>query len=220
MNNFDSELKLKINEIFFSIQGESTYAGKPCIFIRLASCDLRCTWCDTEYAFYEGQQMTFREILKKISAYSCNLVEITGGEPLLQKNVFQLMKILCDKKYEIMLETGGHRDIAEVDSRVKIIMDLKCPSSGESSKNLWANVRQLKNKDEIKFVIGDRTDYDWAKQILKKFELDKNHTVIFSPVFDKIENVNLAEWILQDQLPVRFQIQLHKYIWATNKRGV
>jgi 7-carboxy-7-deazaguanine synthase len=164
--------------------------------------------------------MNFTEILDEVSKYNCNLVEVTGGEPLLQRNVIPFMKLLCDKGYKVLLETSGHVDISEVDNRVIKIMDIKCPGSGESEKVLWDNVNHLSSGDQIKFVISDRNDYQWAKDVVKKYELDSNYTVLFSPVFGEMDNRNLAEWILQDKLSVRYQIQMHKYIWEPDQRGV
>jgi 7-carboxy-7-deazaguanine synthase len=211
---------LKINEIFYSIQGESSLAGKPCIFIRLTYCNLRCTYCDTEYAFYEGKDMSIDDIIKEVSKYNCKLVEITGGEPLVQKDVYSLMSSLCDMDYMVMLETSGSLSVEEVDKRVKIIMDIKTPSSGMMEKNLFENFKYLKRIDEIKFVIGNKTDYDWSKEIIAKYDLTNRFNVLMSPVFGELENISLAEWILGDDLDVRYQIQLHKYIWQPDTRGV
>jgi len=213
-------LKLKINEIFYSIQGESSYMGKPCVFIRLTYCNLHCSYCDTKYAFFEGVDMTLNEIINQVSSYRCNLVEITGGEPLLQKNVLPLMNMLCDLDYDVMLETGGHIDISAVDKRVKKIMDLKCPSSGEVEKNYWPNIKQLMPSDEVKFVIGNREDYVWAKKVIEDHLLNDRSKILFSPIFDKIEYSQLAKWILEDHLDVRMQLQLHKFIWPLDTRGV
>ena len=211
---------LKVNEIFYSIQGESTHAGRPCVFVRLTHCNLRCTYCDTEYAFYEGQDKSFNEILDEIKSYKCNLVEITGGEPLVQKDVIQFMDLLCEQGFEVLLETGGHMDISPVDQRVQRIMDIKCPSSGESEKNLWSNITLLTEKDQLKFVIGSREDYDWAKSIIYTHKLTDVCTVLMSTVHGNIDNRDLAEWILKDNLQVRYQLQLHKYIWPSDARGV
>jgi len=216
----DSDLILKINEIFYSIQGESTQAGRPCIFIRLTHCNLRCSYCDTQYAFFEGKEMTLSQILQDIRKYPCQLVEITGGEPLIQKNVLVLMRLLCDKEYEVMIETAGHLDISIIDSRVKRIMDIKCPSSGESAKNHWSNIDHLQPGDEVKFVAGTETDLEWAKKIIEKYDLCNRCTVMFSPVFGKMNNRYLAEWVLQSGLPIRIQVQLHKIIWEPDTRGV
>ena len=211
---------LRINEIFYSIQGESSMAGLPCIFVRLTYCNLRCSYCDTEYAFYEGTDYSFEKILSEIKKYNSNLVEITGGEPLVQKEVLPLMKMLGDLGYNVMIETGGSLPIKEIDPRVKVIMDLKCPSSKMSHKNLYENINYLKQNDEVKFVIGNREDYEWSKDIIEKYFLTEKRTILFSNVFSELEPVQLAEWILKDNLNVRFQIQMHKYIWDPAKRGV
>ena len=211
---------LTINEVFFSIQGESTHAGRPCVFVRLSGCNLRCNWCDTAYAFHEGAVRTFDSLLEEIKSYRCNLIEITGGEPLLQKNVLPFMTHLCNAGYEVLLETGGQMDIHPVDKRVQRIMDVKCPSSGESDKNHWANMRLLTERDQVKFVIGSREDYDWAKQIINRYNLEEKCPLLMSPVFSMISGRNLVEWILKDNLKVRFQLQLHKYIWSPDAKGV
>jgi len=210
---------LKINEIFYSIQGESTFSGQPCVFIRLTYCNLRCSYCDTTYAFFEGRQMTRHEILAEIRKFDCPLIEITGGEPLLQKNVYPLMTELCDQGYEVLLETAGHMDISQVDPRVRRIMDIKCPSSGESEKILWANLTYLNANDEIKFVVGTETDLTWTEQVIRKNSLTDICPVILSPVFGSMENRRLAEWILSCRIPVRMQLQLHKQIWEPNEKG-
>lgn len=221
MNTQELNKILKMNEIFYSIQGESTYTGLPCVFIRLTYCNLRCVYCDTEYAFHEGIDMTIREIISEAEKYDCRLVEITGGEPLVQENVHELMKELCDKGYEVMIETGGSLPIENIDKRVKIIMDLKTPYSGMEFKNRYENIKFLKSADEVKFVIGSREDYDWSKNKIEEYNLtSKVRQVLFSPVFDKIENIDLAGWILEDRLNVRFQLQMHKYIWHPETRGV
>lgn len=211
---------LKVNEIFYSIQGESTLAGKPCVFIRLTYCNLRCTYCDTEYAFYEGKEMSIDSIMSEIRKFDCNLVEITGGEPLVQKGVYELIGLLCDNDYLTILETSGSLPIDEVDNRVKIIMDIKTPSSGMADKNLFENLDNLKRIDEIKFVIGHKEDYNWAKEIINKYNLIKRFSVLMSPVYSVLKNLSLATWILEDKLNVRYQIQLHKYIWNPDMRGV
>lgn len=212
---------LKVNEIFYSIQGESTNAGLPCVFIRLTYCNIRCVYCDTEYAFYEGTDRSVEEIINEVKSFSCRLVEITGGEPLVQENVHILMKQLCDMGYDVMIETGGSLPIELIDNRVKVIMDLKTPYSKMEKKNRYENINYLKPDDEVKFVIGSREDYDWARTILSKYDLvNKVKQVLFSPVFDKVENIDLAKWILDDKLNVRFQLQMHKYIWHPETRGV
>jgi len=212
---------LKINEIYHSIQGESTSAGRPCVFIRLTYCNLRCTYCDTEYAFYEGKDMSVQQVIDEIEKYKCKLVEITGGEPLVQvEECLELMKRLNDLDYEVMIETGGSLSIKEIDSRVKIIMDLKCPSSGMEKKNLYENVQYLKSTDELKFVIGNREDYEWSVEKLNKYHLQGKCEILFSVVFGELEPVDLVNWILEDKLDVRFQLPMHKYIWHTETKGV
>jgi len=211
---------LKVNEIFYSIQGESSYAGLPCVFIRLTYCNLRCTYCDTEYSFYEGTDMTIDEIISIVKKYNCNLVEVTGGEPLVQKETLNLMKKLCDEGFKVLLETSGSISIENVDKRVTIIMDLKTPSSKMMKKNLYSNIDFLKPDDEVKFVIGNREDYEWSKEIIKKYNLKDKCKILMGCVFGELSNLELATWILEDNLPVRFQMQLHKYIWETERRGV
>lgn len=215
-----SQDTLIINEIFFSIQGESTRIGTPCVFVRLTSCDLRCAWCDTAYAFDEGTKMSVDVIINKVEEYKCKLVEITGGEPLLQPNVHLLMKRLCDAGYDVMIETGGQRDISGIDPRVKRIMDIKCPGSLMEKHNRWENIGTLTTLDEVKFVIADEADYNWAKEVIQKYKLTARCTILMSPVFGNIENSTLAELILRDHLHVRFQLQIHKYIWDPATRGV
>lgn len=212
---------LKVNEIYYSIQGESTFAGLPCVFVRLTYCNLRCTYCDTEYAFYEGKEMSVSEIVKEVRKYNCNLVEVTGGEPLVQMDeCLMLMKQICDEGSEVLLETGGSLTIKDIDSRVRIIMDLKCPSSGMEKKNLYENINYLKQKDELKFVIGSREDYDWAVNIINKYNLENKCKILFSVVFKKLEPLQLVNWILEDNLNVRFQLQMHKFIWHPETKGV
>ncbi len=211
---------LKINEIFYSVQGESTKAGLPCVFIRLTYCNLRCTYCDTEYAFYEGYDSSIESVIDEVKKYNCNLVEVTGGEPLVQKESLDLMHKLCNEGFEVMLETGGSLPIDPVDKRVKIILDLKCPSSKMEKKNLYENIEFIKPEDEVKFVIGTREDYEWSKEIVNKYELNKKCEVLFSVVFGKLEPLQLVEWVLQDKLKVRFQLQMHKFIWEPDTKGV
>lgn len=211
---------LKINEIFHSIQGESTHAGHRCVFVRLTYCNLRCTYCDTEYAFYEGSDRSIESIIDEVKKYNCNLVEITGGEPLMQSESLDLMMKLCDLNFEVLLETGGSLPISEVDKRVKIILDLKTPSSGMLKKNFYENIEIVKKTDEIKFVIGSREDYDWTKDIIAKYNLDDKCPILFSAVFGELEPITLSEWILEDKLNVRYQLQMHKFIWEPNRRGV
>jgi len=211
---------LKVNEIFYSVQGESSYSGMPCVFVRLTYCNLRCSYCDTEYAFYEGEDKSIEEILRKVKSYECSLVEITGGEPLIQKESLSLMKKLCDEGFEVMLETGGSLPVKDVDERIKIIMDLKCPSSKMEKKNLYKNIDYLKPTDEVKFVIGNKKDYDWSKEIINKYKLIDSSQILFSVVFGELEPVTLVNWILEDKLKVRYQLQMHKYIWKPETKGV
>ena len=211
---------LKINEIFKSIQGESTHMGIPCAFIRLTYCNLRCTYCDTEYSFHEGKDMSISEILNEIKPMNTKLVEVTGGEPMLQENVIPLMKELLKNRYEVLLETSGAISLKDVPEKVRKIVDFKCPSSDMSDKNLWTIVNELNPDDEIKFVIGNRSDYDWTKDKISQYNLNKKWTTLISPVFDKITLEQLAEWILEDSLDVRLQLQMHKYIWDPDMRAV
>lgn len=217
----EREKTLTINEIYHSIQGESTWAGRPCVFVRLTFCDLRCNYCDTEYAFYEGRKQTLNEIVDLVTKFQCPLVEITGGEPLLQKNVLPLMSMLCDAGHTVLLETSGAHDISQVDARVHRIMDLKTPGSGEAEKNHWSNIDQLSLRDEVKFVMGSREDYEWSREKVQRFDLSKRcHAVLFSPIFGRIDPRQIVEWILADNLDVRFQLQMHKFIWTPTQRGV
>jgi 7-carboxy-7-deazaguanine synthase len=211
---------LRITEIFHSIQGESTYAGLPCVFVRLTGCPLRCAWCDSEYTFHGGTEMALDEVLRRVHAYDCRLVEVTGGEPLHQKEAFPLIEALCTEGYTVLIETSGAIDISLVDSRAHVILDIKCPGSGMVDRMDWQNLQRITEKDEVKFVIKDRADYDWAGSILAQYDLAKRCQVLYGPVFGDLEPRQLAEWILADGLPVRFQLQLHKYIWDPQMRGV
>ena len=211
---------LELTEIFKSVQGESTYMGLPCVFVRLTGCNLRCVWCDTAYAFQGGKKLSIDKILEEIKSHGIDLVEITGGEPLMQKEVFPLMDTLLKNNFRVMLETGGSLPIKDVPAEVIKIIDLKCPGSGEKEKNHWDNLNHLASTDEIKFVITDRADYEWSRSTLEKYELDKKSHILFSPVFDKLPLKDLTEWILEDNLPVRLQTQLHKHIWDKNAQGV
>lgn len=212
---------LTINEIYESIQGESSWAGERCVFVRLTFCNLRCTYCDTEYAFYEGKKRDVREIFEEVIAIDCPMVEITGGEPLLQKGVLKLMEKFCDAGRQVLIETSGNRDISVIDPRVHVIMDLKTPSSGEQMKNRLENIPHLAEKDEVKFVIGSEEDYLWAKGMVEEHALgDKCGAVLFSPVFGKIAPRDIVDWIVRDKLDVRFQLQMHKFIWEPTKKGV
>jgi 7-carboxy-7-deazaguanine synthase len=212
--------QLLIHEIYRSVQGESTFAGLPCVFVRLAVCDARCVWCDTPHAFTQGALCTTAEILRQVQDYHCPLVEITGGEPLLQEEVFGLMTDLADLGKTVLLETSGAHDVSRVDRRVHIIMDLKCPDSGECEGNRWANLDVLKSTDQIKFVLGSRRDFEWAEETIRARDLDHRFIVLLSPVFGAVEPLQLAEWLLASKLNVRMQLQLHKYIWDPQARGV
>jgi len=210
---------LRITEIFHSIQGESTHAGRPCAFVRLTGCNLRCRWCDSEYTFTGGERMSIDDVVAQVKSYGCKLVEITGGEPLAQAESLDLIKRFCDDGYEVLIETSGSIDIAPVDRRATIILDIKCPGSGEVEKNRWENLQHLKPRDEIKFVIADRADYDWARRVIEERDLNR-WTVLFSPVWGEMNLQSLAEWMLADRVPARLQTQLHKHIWGAEARGV
>jgi len=212
---------LTINEIFHSIQGESTYAGEPCVFVRLTACDLRCRWCDTPYAFHEGRKMSVDEVVRAVEAYGCPMVEITGGEPLLQPDVVPLMERLLASGRTVLVETGGHRSIAGVPAGVIRVMDVKCPGSGEAGRNDWSNLALLTRNDQVKFVLADRVDYEFARDVVTRERLaERCGAVLFSPVHGELPPRQLAEWVLADRLPVRVQVQLHKYIWDPQTRGV
>jgi 7-carboxy-7-deazaguanine synthase len=212
---------LTINEIFHSIQGESTYAGVPCVFVRLTACDLRCSWCDTPYAFHEGKKMPLEDVLDEVERFGCDVVEVTGGEPLLQQDVYPLMQALLDRGKTVLIETGGHRSIADIPKGVVKVMDVKCPGSGESARMDWGNLDRLTSHDEVKFVIKDRADYEYARDIVSRHGLQgKVAAVHFSPVHGVLDPKTLSEWVLADRLPVRVQLQVHKYIWSPDTRGV
>ena len=213
-------MSLKINEIYYSLQGESTHSGCPCIFIRLTYCNLRCSYCDTEYAFYDGKDMEITDIMSEIKRWDCNLVEVTGGEPLFQDECIDLLNELVNSNYEVMLETGGSLSISDVPKKVVKIVDFKCPSSGMVKKNLWSIVDDLQAHDEVKFVIGNREDFDWAKDRITAYSLDKTCTLLFSPTFGEIDPQQIVEWILAENLPVRMQLQMHKMIWSPEEKGV
>jgi 7-carboxy-7-deazaguanine synthase len=210
---------LRVTEIFHSIQGESSHVGRPCVFVRLTGCNLRCTWCDSEYTFTGGERMELEAILERVASYGCNLVEVTGGEPLAQAESFELIRQLCEAGYEVLIETSGSIDTTAVDPRAKLILDLKCPGSGEVEKNRWANLDHLRSHDEIKFVIADRADYEWARSVVAERRLDR-FTVLFSPVWGVMDMKALAEWMLADRVPARLQTQLHKHIWGADVHGV
>jgi 7-carboxy-7-deazaguanine synthase len=212
---------LTVNEIFYSIQGESTYAGRPCVFVRLTACDLRCSWCDTEYAFYEGRKRTIEEVLAEVDRLDCPLVEVTGGEPLLQDDVYPLMQSLVERGRTVLLETGGHHSTGKVPAAVTTILDVKCPGSGEAHRNDWSNLERLRPHDEVKFVIRDRADYEYARDIVHRHRLGERAAAVhLSPVHGVMDLRQLSEWVLADRMPVRVQVQLHKYIWDPATRGV
>ena len=217
---------LRVTEIFHSIQGESTWAGLPCTFVRLTGCPLRCTWCDSEYAFHGGDKLTLDEIIARVDAAGTNLVEVTGGEPLIHRGAFVLVSRLLERGYTVLVETSGSIDVAPLDPRAHKIMDLKCPGSGEVERNLWSNLQHLTARDEIKFVVKDRADYEWLRAVITEHDLGGRvrrgelRALLISPVWDAVDFKDLAEWVLEDHLPVRFQIQLHKLIWGANVPGV
>lgn len=213
--------RLRITEVYKSVQGESTWAGLPCIFVRTTGCNLRCSWCDSAYSFYGGAWMTLDQILARIGELDCKLVEITGGEPLLQPGVPLLAKMLLDRDCTVLVETSGERPIEVLPPGAIRIMDLKCPDSGECDRNRFENIAQLKPEDEVKFVLASRRDYEWAREQVRTHGLDKRvKAVLFSVVFGKLEPVQAVDWILEDKLPVRFQLQMHKFIWAPDTKGV
>jgi 7-carboxy-7-deazaguanine synthase len=213
---------MRITEIFYSIQGESSYTGLPCIFVRLTWCNLRCTWCDSEYTFTGGTEMSLDEVMEKVRGYPCRLIEVTGGEPLVQKReCCELVRRLCDEGYTVLIETGGSLDSSVLDRRAIKVLDVKCPGSGESDRNFWANLERLNRCDEIKFVIKDRNDFDFALEIIKKYHLNEREPeVLFSPVWGEVDLTDLAQWLLQSGIRGRLQLQLHKYIWGADARGV
>ena len=213
-------MSLIINEIYYSIQGESSLAGTPCVFIRLTYCNLRCSYCDTEHAFYNGKEMNIKDIIKKIKQWPCKLIEVTGGEPLLQRECITLLNELIKLKYKVMLETSGSLPLNKVPSEVIKIIDFKCPSSKMKHKNSWKIIKDILPHDEIKFVIGNKEDYDWAKEKIYELNLNEICTILFSPVFNSIEPKKIIKWILTDNIPVRFQLQMHKIIWEPDKLGV
>ena len=217
---------LRVTEIFHSIQGESTWSGFPCTFVRLTGCPLRCVWCDTEYAFHGGERVALDAIVAKVRSIGTRLVEITGGEPLVHPNAFRLAEMLLNNGFTVLVETSGSVDVAPLDPRAHKIMDLKCPGSGEVDKNLWDNLDQLTVRDEVKFVLADRTDYEWTRDVIRERELDRRledgrlAALLVSPVWDGLDLADLARWVLEDRLPVRLQTQLHKHIWEPDARGV
>ena len=215
-------MELRVTEIFLSIQGESSHAGRPCSFVRLTGCPMRCVWCDSEYTFYGGEKMEFDKILAQLKELGCGLVEVTGGEPLAQKNVFPFITALCDQDYEVLIETGGYVSTADVDQRAKIILDVKCPASGEAERNHWPNLERLRaDKDEVKFVVADMADWEFAKETVRKYDLvNRTKEVLISPVHGIKSLAEIAEAVSRSGLKVRVNLQLHKYIWGPDARGV
>ncbi len=211
---------MRVTEIFHSIQGESTSAGRPCAFVRLTGCPLRCTWCDSEYTFHGGTEMTLEAILATVRSYDCRLVEVTGGEPLHQPEAFTLIERLCTDGYEVLVETSGAIDVTPVDPRARLIMDVKCPGSGMTDRMDWKNLDRVGAKDEVKFVLKDRADYEFARRIIARHGLAERCPVLLSPSFGELDPRQLSEWVLADKLPVRVQLQLHKFIWDPQTRGV
>ncbi len=213
---------LRVTEIFRSIQGESTHAGRPCTFVRLTGCPMRCVWCDSEYTFTGGEQMSIDAVMAQVHAFGCNLVEVTGGEPLAQKEAFKLIERLCNEGFEVLIETGGYVSTAGLDARAKVILDVKCPASGEEPRNDWSNLERLRaDRDEVKFVIADEGDWHYAKKVIEKYDLQtRAHAVLISPAWGQIDLQQLANWIAASGLNVRMQLQLHKYIWGPEVKGV
>lgn len=213
---------VRVTEIFRSIQGESTHAGRPCTFVRLTGCPMRCTWCDSEYTFTGGDHISIDEIIEQVRNFSCRLVEVTGGEPLAQREAFELIRRLCDEGYEVLIETGGYVSTADVDQRAKIILDVKCPASDESERNHWPNLARLRpDRDEVKFVIANRADWNFARQIIADYDLEHRAlAILISPAWGQIDLKELANWINESGLQVRMQLQLHKYIWGPDVHGV
>lgn len=213
---------LRVTEIFHSIQGESTHAGRPCTFVRLTGCPMRCVWCDSEYTFTGGDHISVEDVLQRVKSFGCELVEVTGGEPLAQKEGFQLVEKLCDEGYEVLVETGGYVSTESLDPRAQVILDVKCPASGEESRNHWPNLERLRrDKDEVKFVIANRADWDYAADTIRRLDLEQRaKAILISPVWSGIDLKEVAEWITSSGLKVRMQLQLHKYIWGAEARGV
>ena len=220
MSPADRETRLRVTEIFHSIQGESSLAGWPCVFVRLTGCPLRCAYCDTAYAFHGGETRTVGEVLEAVRGFGCDLVEVTGGEPLAQRGAPALLRALCDAGYRVLLETAGSEPLDEVDPRVRVICDVKTPGSGEAARHREANLALLKPDDEVKFVLTSRADYEWARDMIRREGLAARHVVHLSPAFGEIDNESLARWMLEDRLPVRLNLQVHKYIWDPGARGV
>lgn len=213
---------LRVTEIFRSIQGESTHAGRPCTFVRLTGCPMRCVWCDSEYTFTGGEHTSIDAVMAQVHAFGCNLVEVTGGEPLAQKEAFTLIERLCNEGFEVLIETGGYVSTAAVDPRAKVILDVKCPASGEEQRNDWSNLERLRaDRDEVKFVIAGEGDWLYAKKVIEQYDLQtRAHAILISPAWDQIDLQQLADWVAASGLKVRMQLQLHKYIWGPEVKGV
>jgi 7-carboxy-7-deazaguanine synthase len=213
---------LRVTEIFRSIQGESTHAGRPCTFVRLTGCPMRCTWCDSEYTFTGGEHLSIEDVVKQVSNFGCRLVEVTGGEPLAQREAFELIRRLGDDGYEVLVETGGYVSIEDLDQRAKVILDVKCPASGEAERNHWPNLGRLRpDLDEVKFVIADQADWDFARKVVSEYDLENlARSILISPAWEQIDLQELANWIAESGLNVRMQLQMHKYIWGPDARGV
>ena len=213
---------LRVTEIFRSIQGESTHAGRPCAFVRLTGCPMRCVWCDSEYTFTGGEHIKIEEVMERVRAMGCRLAEVTGGDPLAQREAFELIKRLCDEGYEVLIETGGYFSTEKVDERAKIILDIKCPASGEEARNHWPNLERLRaDRDEVKFVIANREDWEYARQVIKQHDLERRaHSVLISPVWGEVDLQELADWVSSSGMNIRLQLQMHKYIWGPEARGV
>jgi len=213
---------LRVTEIFRSIQGESTHAGRPCTFVRLTGCPMRCTWCDSEYTFTGGEHISVDDVMKQVRDFGCRLVEVTGGEPLAQRETLDLIRCLCDESYEVLIETGGYVSTEDLDQRARVILDVKCPASGEAERNHWPNLTRLRpDLDEVKFVIADRADWDFARKVVQDYDLESRaRSVLISPAWDQIDLQELADWIVESGMNVRMQLQLHKHIWGPDARGV
>jgi 7-carboxy-7-deazaguanine synthase len=213
---------LRVTEIFRSIQGESTHAGRPCTFVRLTGCPMRCTWCDSEYTFTGGEHVSIDEVLRQVRDFGCRLVEVTGGEPLAQREAFDLIKRLCDEGYEVLIETGGYVSTEDLDPRAKVILDVKCPASGEAERNHWPNLTRLRpDRDEVKFVVADRADWDFARKVVREYGLEtRARSILISPAWEQINLPDLAQWIVESGMNLRMQLQIHKHIWGPDARGV
>ena len=213
---------LRVTEIFRSIQGESTHAGRPCTFVRLTGCPMRCTWCDSEYTFTGGEHLSIDEVMKQVGDFGCRLVEVTGGEPLAQREAFDLIKRLCDERYEVLIETGGYVSTEDLDPRANVILDVKCPASGEAERNHWPNLTRLRSdRDEVKFVVADRSDWDYVRKVVADYDLESRAgAILISPAWEQIDLPELANWIVTSGMKARMQLQMHKYIWGPDRHGV